>query len=128
MCFQSSSRGPFPFNLSPGYRHLLAVYLALILIAGLKCRRIIYNFLVSPDTKVNLINGLILANLISGSTFGTINLVIGIFAAMTSHPVSEVLGDDFCSLFTLQAGLHLTGSIIWNSLLAVSRILFIKVG
>ena len=118
---------PFPFNLPVYLRPLFSLYLLLILVLGLKFRKVIFDYLVCPDTKRNPINRLIQANLISGSLFGTSNLLIGIAGAVTSLPLSQVIGDSFCRVFAFQSILHLTGSIIWTCLLAVCRILYIKV-
>ena len=122
--FQTSQ--PFPLNLHYSLRVLIAAWLLLILIGGLKVRHIIYNYLHSSDTKFNPINGLAYAHLLSGTLLGSSNLIFGIASILISEPLSSYFGEDKCGWMKLSGCLNLHGSIIWTSLIAICRILYIK--
>jgi hypothetical protein len=80
------SQLPFPLNSSAPVQIAFSAYLVLVLLSGLRCRKVIYDYLVFPDTKMSPINGLILAHLLSGTLFGS--AVLTFAAAAPLLPVS----------------------------------------
>ena len=106
---------PFPLNLSQNVRIGIAICIVVILIGGLLLKKIIFDYLRSPDTHLNPINLLIWVDL----TFGAIAFIF-------PEPISKILGQGFCDWVPLFGCLNVTGSIIWRCQLAVLRILFIK--
>jgi hypothetical protein len=117
---------PFPLSLPYVMRSSLAGYFFLVLVLGLKCRKILFDFLTSSETKLIPINGLVFANLLSGTFFGTINLSFTIIALILSVPVKNILDEHACNMIALSGCFHLIGLIIWNCFIAVCRILYIK--
>ena len=84
---------PFPLSLPYWMKSSLAVYFFFVLVLGLKCRKILFDFLTASETKMIPINGLVFANLLSGTFFGTINLVFTIMSLSLSAPIKSILGE-----------------------------------
>ena len=116
----------FPLSLPYIWRVVFATYNLFILISGLKIRHIILKFLHSQDTKVNKINKLVYFNLLSGTLFGTFNLIIAIAAILMTNPLSVTFNENVCILNKLAASFSVHGSYIWTCLIAICRILYIK--
>ena len=116
----------FPLSLPYIWRVVFATYNLFILISGLKIRHIILKFLHSQDTKVNKINKLIYFNLLSGTLFGTFNIIIAVAAILMTNPLSVVINEHLCLLNKLSASFSVHGSYIWSCLIAIGRILYIK--
>ena len=117
---------PFPLNLHYSLRVLVAAWLLLILIGGLKVRLIMYKYLSSTDTKFNPINGLAYVHLLSGTFLGSSNLIFGIASILISEPLRSYFGEWTCGWMKFSGSLNLHGSIIWTSLIAICRIMHIK--
>ncbi len=117
---------PFPLSLPYLIRSSFAVYFFLVLVLGLKCRKILFDFLTATETKMIPINGLVFVNLLSGTFFGTVNLAFTIISLILSVPIKNVLGDQACNWISLSGCFHLIGLIIWNCFIAICRILYIK--
>ena len=117
---------PFPLNLYYNLRVLVAAWLLAVLICGLKVRHIMYKYLCSSDTKFNPINGITYVHLISGTFLGSSNLTFGIASILVSEPLSSYYGEKTCDWMNLSGSLNLHGYIIWTTLIAICRILYIK--
>jgi hypothetical protein len=50
---------PFPLSMPYHWRLVFGVYLILVIVGGLGCRRLILHYLKAPETKSNPINSLI---------------------------------------------------------------------
>ena len=121
-----NERRPFPLCLTYFWRVVFATFYFFILISGLKSRQIIFKFLHNQDTKCNPINRLIYFNLLTGTLFGTLNLIIAIAAFLMTNPLSVTFNENICILNKLAASFSVHGSYIWTCLIAVCRILYIK--
>ena len=117
---------PFPLCLPYLWRVLVAECLLFILIFGLKYRHIIFKFLCNSDTRANPINRLIYIDLLSGTIFGFVNLLLAIAAILLTNPLSVVFNEHLCILNKTSAGFSIHGSYIWTCLIAICRILYIK--
>ena len=117
---------PFPLSLPYYFRVLLSAYLFLVLIFGLKFRKIIFRYLQNPETNSNPINKLIFANMLSGTLLGTVNVTFGIVVNLLPSPFPKILGDNTCQFIKMSGSLNLHGSFIWTCLIAICRILYIK--
>jgi len=118
---------PFPLNMPYHLRIGIGIYLILVLIGGLVCRKMILEYLRAPETKSNPINSLIWIDQICGIVFGT--SAISFAAAALIMPISlrSLMSEQFCNWLPLTGNIYLTGLTIWSVLLAVYRMLYIKV-
>jgi hypothetical protein len=117
---------PFPLNLPYYLRTYFAVYIFLVLVLGLKCRKILFDYFAASATKLIPINGLAFANLLNGTFFGSLNLVFTIFSLILTVPIKNVLGEHACNLIALSGCFHVIGLIVWSCLFAIGRILYLK--
>jgi hypothetical protein len=117
---------PFPLNASYSTRIVSGLSMVAIILSGLWLKKIIAQYLRSPDTKMNPINSLIWMDQLNSICFGTFNLTFGAFAFLLHSPIRDVLGESFCDWIPLLGCLSNIGSVIWSCLLAVYRIVYIK--
>jgi len=118
---------PFPLSMPYPLRIFFGIYLILLIIGGLVCRRIILQFLRAPETKSNPINSLIWMDQICGIVFGTFNLIFGSVTLMLPVSLKSIMGEQFCNIVPPLSGcINLTGYIIWSALIAIYRTLYIK--
>ena len=118
---------PFPLSMPYYLRIAFGIYLILLIIGGLICRRIILKFLRAPETKSNPINSLIWMDQICGIVFGTFNLIFGSVTLILPVSLGSIMGEQFCNSVPPLAGcINLTGYIIWSALIAIYRTLYIK--
>jgi hypothetical protein len=117
---------PFPLSMPYLVRITISLFLMSVILAGLKTRKVIFNYLTAPETKMIPINVLILINLISSTLFSTTNFTFIMIAIINHLPFSCLLGDKSCKWIAFSGCLGFTGSIIWTCLIAVSRIFYIK--
>ena len=117
---------PFPLYLPYFVKVAIALGLVLILIVGLRSRTIIFQFICHQNTNANPINKLTFTHLISGTVFGSINLIFAIAAILMAEPLSSILTENSCYLNKAAASFSIHGSYIWTCLIAICRILYIK--
>ena len=117
---------PFPLNLHYNLRVLVAGWLLVVLSCGLKVRLIMYQYLCNSDTKFNPINRLTYVHLLSGTFLGSSNLTFGIASILLPEPLSSYYGEETCGWMNLSGSLNLNGYIIWTTLIAICRIMYIK--
>ena len=117
---------PFPLSMPYSLRVIFGIYLILIIIGGLTCRKMILQYLQAPDTKSNPINSLIWMDQLNGIVFGTFNLVYGAVVLVLPISLKSIFGQQFCDWIPLAGCINLTGYIIWSCLIAIYRILYIK--
>ena len=118
---------PFPLCLPYLWRVLVAeCRLLFVLIFGLRYRQIMFKFLCNSDTRANPINRLIYIDLLSGTIFGFVNLLLAIAAILMTNPLSVVFNKHLCILNKTSAGFSIHGSYIWTCLIAICRIAYIK--
>jgi len=122
----SESEGlPFPLYLHLLWRTLLVLSLLFTLIEGLKLRKVIVDFIISPESKLGPINYLILVDLIN-SLFLGVSIIFQITAYLCPVPLSIFLGNKFCNLIQFIGAIYIGGSCIWGSFIALFRVLYIK--
>jgi hypothetical protein len=122
----SESEGlPFPLYLHLVWRTLLVLSLMFTLIEGLKLRKVILDFIISPESKLGPINVMILVDQINGLCLG-ISIIFQITANICPVPLSILLGNEFCNFVQFIGTFYLGGSSIWGSFIALFRVLFIK--
>ena len=114
----------FPLCLTYFWRVVFAIFYFFVLITGLKSRQIIFKFLNNQEKKCNPINRLIYFNLLTGTLFGTFNLIIAIAAILMTNPLSVTFNENVCILNKLAASFSVHGSYIWTCLIAICRILY----
>lgn len=117
---------PFPLSMPYHWRIFFGIYIIFILIGGLFYRKIILQYLLAPETKSNPINSLIWIDQLSGIIFGTFNLIFASTVLMLKQSLKSLFGESFCRWVPLAGCINLTGYIIWSSLIAIYRILYIK--
>jgi hypothetical protein len=116
---------PFPLYLHIVWRALLVLALLFTLIKGLKLRKVIVDFVISPDSKLGPINYMILVDQVN-SLFLGISIIFQITANICSVPLSILLGNEFCNFVQFIGAIYLGGSCIWGCFIALFRVLFIK--
>jgi hypothetical protein len=94
-------------------------------IEGLRLRKVIVDFVISPESKLGPINYVILVDLIN-SLFLGISIIFQISVYICPIPLSILLGSDFCNFVRFIGAIYLGGSCIWGCFIALFRVLFIK--
>ena len=126
LIFNFTEDFPFPLSMKYPVRVTFGIIILLIIIGGLACRRMILKYLRSPDAKLNEINSLIWIDQICSLVFGTFNLIYGSITLILPVSLRSIMGSQFCDWIPLGPCINLTGNIIWSTLIAVYRILYIK--
>ncbi len=117
---------PFPLSMQYPVRLTFGIAILLIVFGGLSLRRMIFKYLGSPDAKLNHINSLIWIDQLCGLVSGTLNLIYGSSTLILPMSLRSILGSQFCNWIPFGPCINLTGSIIWSTIIAVYRILYIK--
>ena len=116
---------PFPLYLNFIWRALLVLSFLLTLTEGAQLRKVIVNFVISPESKLGPINYMILVDQINGLFLG-VNIIFQIVVIICPVPLSIVLGAEFCDFLKFVSSVYPGGSCIWGCFIALFRVLFIK--
>jgi len=126
LTFNLAKEMPFPLNMPYHWRVICSIYLVFIAIGGLKTRKIILMYIRAPETKSNPINLLTWVDQIIGAVFGMFNLSLAVTVLISKDSLWSYLGDEFCNWAPLTGCINITGYLVWSSLIAIYRILYIK--
>ena len=110
--FKFISDLPFPLSMPYELRIFFGIYLLLILLGGLICRKIILDYLQTPEIKSNPINSLIWMDQLCGVVFGTFNLLFGSAALILPMSLQSIFGQQFCDWVPLTGCINLTGELL----------------
>ena len=116
---------PFPLYLHPVWKVLLAITLIFTLIKGTRLRKIIIDYIISPESKLGPINYLIWVDQIN-SIFLGINVLFRIILFLSPIPISTLIGSEICNFTEFIFLIFLAGSYAWSCYIALFRVLFIK--
>ena len=117
---------PFPLSMPYHLRLAFGIYLTLILIGGLVCRKMIMEYLRAPETKSKPINSLIWIDQICGLVFGTSAIIFAAAALILPVSIRSLMNEQFCNWLPLTGNIYLTGLTIWSAFIAIYRTLYIK--
>jgi len=111
---------PFPLNLNQIAQYtLLALYIA-NLVEGSRLRRVIWQYMRSPESNLSPINYLIWFDQING-LYLFVSAAARIMFMVSPVPVSSVTSTEFCQFMTFIGLLHMAGTHSWGSCIAIFR-------
>ena len=121
-----TKEGHLPFPLSQTWPVKCAILSTLlcILLFGTYFRKIIFDYLRAPETKMGAINYLIWLDQLNGILQG-ISILLKCIEISLPVPLSAFVGAEFCRWVDLPGSFYLTGSYVWSCFTAVYRILCI---
>jgi hypothetical protein len=90
---------PFPLYLSYESKIVISVFLLITLFLGIKFKKVMVCFLLSPDSN-GPINALVWFDQLNGYCLGIV-ILFKIFAINYPEPLSQVVGDSFCEWMSL---------------------------
>ena len=111
---------PVPLNQAPQVKYFVSWLLSIELTVGLKVRWSIFRYLWSNDCQKNPINYFFLLDQANGIFMG-LNIFLTLMALLLPYPISSIIGYDLCNWADLFGCVHLIGSGIWNSVIAIIR-------
>ena len=116
---------PFPLGLTWPVKCAISSTLFIILLSGIYFRKIIFDYLRAPETKIGAINYLIWIDQLNGIFMG-INILIKCIEISLPVPSSAFVGADVCRWVDLPGCFYIIGSYVWSCFTAVYRILCMK--
>ena len=111
---------PFPQNLEPGCKYLVASVYFAVLISGLYLRKIIFSYLRSPESKLGGINYLIWLDQMNGM-IGALSMVIHLLEMLLPFSLRSVIGENGCEWIGMTGCIYMCGAIIWSMAIAIYR-------
>ena len=116
---------PFPLYLHPIWKIIFSLTLLFTLIEGTRLRKIIIDFISSPESKLGPINYLIWVDQINSFFLG-INLLFRVVFFLSPEPIGILIGREVCDFTEFSILIYLAGSSIWGSYIALFRVMFIR--